>query len=155
MCCRLVPDPPVRAVFVSCSLITSCPLSKGYSSLTPTSFSSSIRYWSYLFPFKMSFGWSAGDVVSMLQFTNKIISSLRSATGSRAHFQELEVELQGLQRALLDISELTGSAEQIPECTQVCFLCLWGDVTEVLQKDQPVRRELGWCFHKGKAQGCS
>jgi hypothetical protein len=69
----------------------------------------------------MSFGWSAGDILSIIKLITNIITSLHRTRGSASHFQELELELQTLQRALIEIDALTGENDQIPE---ICALSL-------------------------------
>ena len=102
--------------------------------------------------FKMSFGWSAGDVISAIQLTTKIITSLWSAGGSRANFQEIETELHDLQKALLEISELTGSPEQIPEIHALKFAsCACGKTLQrFYEKLKPFEDSLGVASENGK-----
>ena len=70
----------------------------------------------------MSFGWSAGDIVAAIQFINKLILCVSSTAGSREDFQELESELQGLQRALKSIDTLANEPGQIPEIVALKFV---------------------------------
>lgn len=93
----------------------------------------------------MSFGWSVGDVIAAIQLTTKVITSLSDANGSRTHFQELESELNGLQTALLDISDLTSCPEQIPEITALKFAsCACGEtIQRFYEKIKPFEEDLG------------
>lgn len=63
----------------------------------------------------MSFGWSAGDIVAVINLVNRIIRSVSSAGGAREYFQELESELGSLLRAVNEISDLASLPGQIPE----------------------------------------
>lgn len=76
----------------------------------------------------MSFGWSAGDIVSAINLVNRITKSVNNAGGAREHFQELESELLSLSRALNEISALTSEPRQIPEIVALKFAaCLCED----------------------------
>jgi hypothetical protein len=68
-----------------------------------------------------SFGWSVGDIVAAISLVNNVIQCINGAHGAREHFQELVSELQGLSRALHEISELTGILGQIPEIQALKF----------------------------------
>lgn len=63
----------------------------------------------------MSFGWSAGDVVSSISLINRISQCLGSIRGARSHFRELECELAGLKDALQEISNFADLPDQVPE----------------------------------------
>jgi len=77
----------------------------------------------------MSFGWSAGDIVSAINLVNNIISCLSDTGGARDQFQELESELRSLLRALHEISDLASVPGQIPEIVALKFAaCLCEDV---------------------------
>lgn len=93
----------------------------------------------------MSFGWSAGDVVSAIQLIHSIVSSLRSTSGAREQFQELETELFGLKSALKRVEALTKNADAEPEIQALEFVALY--CTETLQrfykKIQPFEESLG------------
>lgn len=69
----------------------------------------------------MSFGWSAGDIVAAISLVNRIISSIRNIGRAREHFQELVSELDGLQRALEEISSLANATDQMPEIAALKF----------------------------------
>ena len=69
----------------------------------------------------MSFGWSAGDISAAIQLVNRIISSVSNIGGSRDDFQELQTELEGLRRALYEISQLAAQPGQIPEIVALKF----------------------------------
>jgi hypothetical protein len=93
----------------------------------------------------MSFGWSAGDIVTAVSFVNKIVQCVRNTGGAREHFQELETELQALSRALHEISDLTNVPGQIPEIVALKFAaCLCNDTLEAfLKKVEPFSQALG------------
>ncbi|KAI9044346.1 uncharacterized protein KD926_000947 [Aspergillus affinis] len=63
----------------------------------------------------MTFGWSAGDIASAVKLIVSIVSSLRSTSGAREQFQELETELLGLEHALEQIDYLANSTTPPPE----------------------------------------
>lgn len=87
----------------------------------------------------MSFGWSAGDIVSAIKLVNKIVQCVGNIGGSREHFQELSSELHGLLRALDEISKLTRIHDQIPDISSLKFsACLCGDTLNTfLKKIEP------------------
>ncbi|KAH6667677.1 hypothetical protein B0J14DRAFT_169503 [Halenospora varia] len=93
----------------------------------------------------MSFGWSAGDIVTAIALTNKVISSVRSVGGSREHFQELESELAGLLRALNDIHAISGQPGQVHEIVALKFAaCLCEDtIRRFHDKIKPFEGSLG------------
>ena len=70
---------------------------------------------------RMSFGWSAGDIFAAIKVVNQIVSCIRNTGGAREHFQELVTELHGLEQALTEIANLTGSSEHIPEIEALKF----------------------------------
>ena len=77
---------------------------------------------------KMSFGWSAGDLASVVKLINSIVTSLRSTSGAREQFQELETELFGLEHALEHIDSLTRAASPYsssPEIQTLKFVSLY------------------------------
>lgn len=95
----------------------------------------------------MSFGWSAGDVVSGVKLLINILGSLQDANGSRTHFQELESELQGLSRALFEISNLAdgNNLAQIPEMRALKFVACSceGTLKRFYEKIKPFQASLG------------
>ena len=77
---------------------------------------------------KMSFGWSAGDLASAVKLINSIVTSLRSTSGAREQFQELETELFGLEHALEHIDSLSRAASPYsssPEIQTLKFVSLY------------------------------
>jgi hypothetical protein len=103
----------------------------------------------------MSFGWSAGDVLSGVKLLINIISSLQDANGARTHFQELESELQGLSRALCEIANLAdGSPEQIPEIRALKFVACSceGTLRRFYEKIRPFEGSLGAQSVRGKVR---
>ena len=61
----------------------------------------------------MSFGFSAGDFLSAAILIKDIVKCLKSSGGSTSEYQELMLELDGLQSALTKIEHLKGSAKQM------------------------------------------
>ena len=99
----------------------------------------------------MSFGWSAGDLVSTVKLITSIITSLHHTRGSASYFQELELELQGLQRPLIEIDGLTGDNDQIPEICALKFAsCGCKETLERFwEKLKPFEESLGASKAKG------
>ncbi|PMD29355.1 hypothetical protein L207DRAFT_445554 [Hyaloscypha variabilis F] len=93
----------------------------------------------------MSFGWSAGDIWAAIQLLNRIISSVNNIGGSRDNFQELQTELEGLRRALHEISQLASQPGQIPEIVALKFAaCLCEDTLKrFFEKIKPFDEALG------------
>lgn len=60
----------------------------------------------------MSFGFSVGDFITVGTLIQRIISSLR--TSSRSEYQELTLELHGLQQALRHVEHLKCPPSQDP-----------------------------------------
>lgn len=58
----------------------------------------------------MSFGFSAGDFITIATLIKNIVSAL--STSSTAEYHELLLELHGLQRALNEIEHLNGPPSQ-------------------------------------------
>jgi len=102
----------------------------------------------------MSFGWSAGDIVSAIALVNRIITCVSNAGGAREHFQELESELGGLLRALKEIAELTSVPDQIPEIVSLKFAaCLCEETLKrFYEKIKPFDETLGASSRKSKAK---
>lgn len=100
----------------------------------------------------MSFGWSAGDIASAVKLIVSIVSSLRSTSGAREQFQELEAELVGLQRALKQIDLLANSATPPLEIQALKFVSL--SCCETLQrfhtKIKPFEDSLGTQSQRSK-----
>lgn len=69
----------------------------------------------------MSFGWSAGDIVSSINLVNRIARCLGGVKGARSHFRELDSELTGLKNALQEISDLSDLPQQSPEIIALKF----------------------------------
>lgn len=65
----------------------------------------------------MSFGFSAGDFITIATLINNIVSAL--STSSTAEYHELLLELHGLQRALNEIEHLNGPPSQEPAINAV------------------------------------
>ena len=101
-----------------------------------------------------SFGWSAGDIVSAINLVAKLIKSVNDVGGSQSHFQELESELQGLSRALHEISELARLPDQVPEIVALKFAaCLCEDTLKrFYEKIQPFENSLGGAAGKDKGK---
>lgn len=59
----------------------------------------------------MSFGWSAGDIVSAIKFLVKIGSALREADGAKAEFQEAAGSLAGLVTTLQYLEQQQQAAD--------------------------------------------
>jgi hypothetical protein len=68
-----------------------------------------------------SIGLSTGDVFSTLKLVNGIVQCIEGLRNARDDFQELLSELNGLSRALDEISELTNIPGQIPEIQALKF----------------------------------
>jgi hypothetical protein len=102
----------------------------------------------------MSFGWSAGDIVSAIKLVNKIITCVNNAGGAREHFQELDSELGGLLRALSEISDLASAPDQLPEIVALKFAaCLCEDTLKrFYEKIKPFNDSLGIGSRKSKAR---
>lgn len=62
----------------------------------------------------MSFGFSVGDFVATASIIKDIVNCLKASGGSASEYQELMLELDGLQYALTKIEHLKGSAERTP-----------------------------------------
>jgi hypothetical protein len=75
-----------------------------------------------------------------------IITSLRHTQGSASHFQELELELQTLRRALIEIDMLTKEASQIPEiCAPKFASCGCRETLERFwERARLLEESLGW-----------
>ena len=69
----------------------------------------------------MSLGWTIGDIYSALQLTNHIVAYVRNTRGPKEHFQKLVSELNGLELALCEITELTASPDQTPDIEALKF----------------------------------
>ncbi|KAF8846426.1 hypothetical protein BDZ45DRAFT_609009 [Acephala macrosclerotiorum] len=100
----------------------------------------------------MSFGWSAGDIVAAVTLVGNIISCVQTVGGSREHFQELAVELHGLEQALTDVAELTKSLPAIPEAAALDYVsCSCRDTLERFYKRiKPFENSLGATSSRGK-----
>lgn len=92
-----------------------------------------------------SFGWSAGDIVATIALVNRLITCIGGAHNARDHFQELLSELQGLSRALDELSQLTQIPGQIPEIQALKFAaCSCGETLQrFYEKIQPFEDSLG------------
>jgi hypothetical protein len=62
----------------------------------------------------MSFGFSVGDFLAAASVIKDIVQCLKGSGGSASEYQELMLELDGLQNALTKIEHLKGSAERTP-----------------------------------------
>jgi hypothetical protein len=62
----------------------------------------------------MSFGFSVGDFLAISQLITHIMSSLKASGGSASDYQELQLELLGLQLVLHKVEHLKGSPTQAP-----------------------------------------
>jgi hypothetical protein len=93
----------------------------------------------------MAFGWSAGDVVSTIKLVKNIISCVQNIGGAREHFQELFTELQGLEKALSQISVLTATSQQVPEIAALKFASCncEGTLQRFYEKIKPFEESLG------------
>jgi hypothetical protein len=102
----------------------------------------------------MSFGWSAGDLIAAVKLINDIISCIRDVGGARDHFQELVIELQGLEKALDEINELAKSSSDIPEISALKFASsACGDTLQrFYDKIKPFKESLGSVSTKGKVR---
>lgn len=65
----------------------------------------------------MSFGFSAGDFIAAATLINRIISALNKS--STAEYNELLLELHGLQRALDELEHLDCTPERQPDLNAV------------------------------------
>jgi hypothetical protein len=92
-----------------------------------------------------SFGWSAGDIVATINLVNRVVQCIGGAHDARVHFQELLSELQGLSRALSEISELTRIPGQTPEIQALKFAsCSCGETLQrFYEKIRPFEDTLG------------
>lgn len=92
-----------------------------------------------------SFGWSAGDILSTIALVNRVVQCIGGAHIARDHFQELLSELQGLSRALEEISELTKIPGQAPEIQALKFAsCSCGETLQrFYEKIRPFEGTLG------------
>lgn len=101
-----------------------------------------------------SFGWSAGDIVATITLVSRVIQCMRGAHGAREHFQELVSELQGLSKALHEISELAKMPGQIPEIQALKFAsCLCNETLQrFYEKIRPFEGSLGAASTKSKLQ---
>jgi hypothetical protein len=100
----------------------------------------------------MSFGWSAGDIVSAIRLVNKIINSVGNVGGAREHFQELQSELCGLLQALTEISVFASIPDQVPEIVALKFAaCLCEDALKrFCEKIKPFDETLGVASRSSK-----
>jgi hypothetical protein len=57
----------------------------------------------------MSFGWSAGDVFTLLSLIAEVVSAVRDAGGSAEEYQRTTAELDSLKYALSEVSKLKAS----------------------------------------------
>lgn len=64
----------------------------------------------------MSFGFSVGDLLAAGKLITEIIASLRAVGGARSEYQELQRELESLDRALRHVDKLKGSAADGIKC---------------------------------------
>ncbi|EXJ76644.1 uncharacterized protein A1O5_01152 [Cladophialophora psammophila CBS 110553] len=55
----------------------------------------------------VAFGFSVGDIVSVIQLTAKVVSSLKGVGGSSSEYQHAVIELESLQRILEKVAKLT------------------------------------------------
>jgi hypothetical protein len=62
----------------------------------------------------MSFGFSVGDFLAAASVIKDIVKCLKASGGSASEYQELMLEIDGLQNALTKIEHLKGSAERTP-----------------------------------------
>ncbi|KAN0096621.1 hypothetical protein V8E51_015426 [Hyaloscypha variabilis] len=102
----------------------------------------------------MSFGWSAGDIISAIALVNRIIKCVGNAGGAQEQFQELESELDGLLRALKDIKEVTSLPDQVPEIVALKFAaCLCEETLKrFYEKIKPFDESLGVSSRKSKVK---
>ncbi|KAE8442464.1 hypothetical protein EG329_003307 [Mollisiaceae sp. DMI_Dod_QoI] len=93
----------------------------------------------------MSFGWSAGDIVSAINLVNRVLKSVSNVSGARDDFQELQSELRALSRALQEISDLAKLPGQHPDITTLKFAaCLCEEtLSRFLDKIKPFDDSLG------------
>jgi hypothetical protein len=100
----------------------------------------------------MSFGWSAGDLITAAQLVGNVISCVRNVGGSRENFQELVIELQGLEQALKDVAELTNTTPIIPEAAALDYVsCSCRETLErFYRKIKPFEDSLGVASSNGK-----
>jgi hypothetical protein len=103
---------------------------------------------------EMSFGWSAGDIISAIALVNRIIKCVGNAGGAQEQFQELESELDGLLRALKDIKEVTSLPDQVPEIVALKFAaCLCEETLKrFYEKIKPFDESLGVSSRKSKVK---
>jgi hypothetical protein len=99
-----------------------------------------------------SFGWSAGDIIATITLVNRVIQCIGGAHGAEEHFQELVSELQGLSRALSEISELVRTPGQTPEIQAIKFAsCSCGETLQrFYEKIRPFEDSLGAYSTKSK-----
>lgn len=62
----------------------------------------------------MSFGFSVGDFIAVDRLITQITPSLKASVGSASDYQELQLELSGLQLVLHKVEHLKGSPTQVP-----------------------------------------
>jgi hypothetical protein len=62
----------------------------------------------------MSFGFGVGDFIAVSVLIKGIVSSLKACGGSASAYQEVQLELSGLQSALTRIEHLKGISAQTP-----------------------------------------
>lgn len=57
----------------------------------------------------MSFGWSAGDIITALNLIADVVSALRDAGGAAEEYQRTTTELEHLKQALSEVCKLEAS----------------------------------------------
>jgi hypothetical protein len=90
------------------------------------------------------FGFSVGDFISAIQLVSDVVQALKDSAGSSSHFVELIRELYSLERALLEVKNLSVSSIQEPELAaikQAGAQCL-GTIEEFLKKNLKFFRTL-------------
>jgi hypothetical protein len=99
-----------------------------------------------------SFGWSAGDIVAIINLINSIVQCIGGAHSARDHFQELLSELQALSRALHEISELTKVPEKLHEIQALKFAsCSCAEpLQRFYEKVRPFEDSLGLASTRSK-----
>jgi hypothetical protein len=99
----------------------------------------------------MSFGFSVGDFVTTASVIKDIVKCLKASGGSASEYQELMLELNGLQNGLTKIEHLKGSAERTPtiNCIKVAALNCQYVLRNFLEKLKEYEKSLAY----GKTSG--
>lgn len=86
----------------------------------------------------MSFGWSAGDIVTALQLLNKVRIALKDSGGSKTDYQDAIVFLGTLLDTLTTLKDVQGTSPhtELPQSINGHVVRLGKEIDEFLQELQ-------------------